>query len=84
MTLKLTNSTTKEVFSFEVEDREDSRIFYHFSLPTEDMPEGSYSYVLLDKDGVVKAQGVAQVGDYVENNKQTYNDDGTAIKYYEG
>ena len=68
MVLKFTNNTTKQEWNLDVTDTNDSRMFYHFDiiLP-EGMPDGEYTYILLDDD-TPKASGLLQVGEYIPDN----------------
>ena len=68
MTLKFINNTTKQEWTFDVFDVNDSRMFYHFDIALpEGMPDGEYSYILLD-NGKTKASGLLQVGDFIPDN----------------
>lgn len=78
MTLKLTNNVTKKEYEFNVEDKNDSRLYYSFEVELEDgMDDGEYDYQLYDDDEIV-AHGICQIGDYVpqhtiyDNNNQGY------------
>lgn len=69
MKLVLKNTVDKKEYFFNnMEDINDSKMFFHFNikLPT-NMPDGSYEYTLYDGD-VKLAFGVAQVGDYRQVN----------------
>lgn len=84
MTLILTNQITKRRYSFEVEEMDDSRNYWHFHLQfDEPMDEGEYSYELLDEADVRVANGVLQVGDYTETNNE-YNSETNGFKQYNG
>ena len=74
MLLKLTNNLTKKVYEFDnLDDKLTSRIFYTLDIQlTEPMDEGEYTYVLYDEDGLKKASGLLQIGDYKPENK-TYS-----------
>ncbi len=74
MLLKLTNNLTKKVYEFDnLDDKLTSRIFYTFDIQlTETMDEGEYSYDLYDEEGLHKASGLLQIGDYRPENK-TYS-----------
>jgi hypothetical protein len=59
------NNLDKREYSFDVNDQEDSRSFFHFYFSLEDgMPDGEYTYTLFNDDDVVVATGLLQVGDY--------------------
>lgn len=86
MTLILTNQITKKRYVFEVEEQEDSRNYYHFSLQfTEPMDDGEFSYELLDEADVVVSNGVLQVGDYNNETNNEYNTEtNEQIRQYRG
>lgn len=64
MILKLINNLDKNEWSFEVEDSETSRNFFHFQLSLRSgMNDGEYTYILYDDDAEI-ARGLLQVGDY--------------------
>ena len=68
MTLKLTNNVTKKEYEFNVEDKNDSRLYYSFEVELEDeMDAGEYDYQLYDDDEIV-AHGLCQIGFYTNNN----------------
>lgn len=66
MTLKLFNNLTKQEIILEnLDDIQDSRLFYHFNLTLPSgCTDGEYTYTLYDEDDVVKATGLLQIGDY--------------------
>lgn len=66
MILKITSTLRKSEYTFNnLEDQLVSRLFYAFdiTLPS-GMADGEYQYVLMTDDGVVKATGLLQIGDY--------------------
>lgn len=85
MELKLTNNLTKTVTTLsEIEDKLDSRLFYSFDIQiTEDMEEGEYTYELFE-DGILKAQGLLQVGNYERDNKEYTDNNGKTYIVYDG
>lgn len=71
MQLILTNNLSKKQYTFEVNDLNDSNIYYHFKLTlSEGMDDGEYSYALYNNNKLV-SRGLAQIGDYVSE-KTTY------------
>ena len=74
MLLKLTNNLTKKVYEFDnLDDKLTSRIFYTFDIQLQEpMDDGEYTYDLYDADGLHKATGLLQIGDYTPENK-TYS-----------
>ena len=74
MQLKLTNNLTKQVYTFDnLDDKLTSRIFYTLDIQLyEDMDDGEYQYDLYDDEGIHKASGLLQIGDYKPENK-TYS-----------
>lgn len=70
MTLELTNNLTKNSYEFTgITDELTSRLFYTFDITLQsDMDDGEYSYTLKTDDGVIKATGLLQIGEYKPNN----------------
>lgn len=84
MVLTFINNVTKYSFDLAVNDFGDSRIYFHFrvQLP-ENLDDGEYSVRLYDDD---KKEcywtGIAQIGNYVPENKK-YNSGKSANKQYQ-
>jgi len=82
MILKLTNNLDKREYEYEVNDFGDSRSFYHFAMTLDSgMPDGEYTYRLLNDDELEVATGLLQVGDYT-NNARTYTTNSSRYKQY--
>lgn len=81
MTLKLQNTVDKrEYFFYNLEDINDSKMFFHFNIRLEaGMPDGSYEYTLIDNNAVV-ARGNVQVGEYTQTNT-AYTKNNEFIQY---
>lgn len=71
MLLKLTNNLSKITTEFSgLTDQDTSRLYYIFDITLpEGMDEGEYSYELFDDDNNSVVSGLAQIGDYVPENK---------------
>ena len=82
MKLVLKSNITKKTWEFNVTDRCDSRMFYHFPnfQLTEQRDDGEYDYELYDNEELV-AQGLLQIGDY-ENNVRTYTTTQNGYRQY--
>lgn len=83
MVLKLRNNLTKKEYTFDnLVDQMTSRLFYTLDITLfEDMDDGEYAYTLYD-EGVVKATGLLQVGDYKpQNNTYTAQTHDGYIQY---
>lgn len=74
MILKLVNNLSKKTHILnDLEDKNDSNLFYHFNitLPFSNVngidvtlvDEGEYTYELIDGENII-AQGLMQIGDY--------------------
>lgn len=73
MTLKITNNTTKKQYELTVNNPQFSRLFVTGSVTLETgMDDGEYAYWLVDNDNKILSQGLLQIGDYVQENKVTY------------
>lgn len=85
MKLVLKSTITKTVSEYQVQDRGDSRLFYHFpEFQLEGKyDDGEYEYELYEDDALV-AQGLLQIGDYVDNKTTTYNKQNNTYKQYNG
>lgn len=89
MKLVLKSNITKKSWEFEVEDSNDSRLFYHFTAftLTQKMDEGEYEYTLYDEEDnnwVEVACGLLQIGDYKPENNKTYTKQENGYKQYQG
>lgn len=91
MVLQLSNNLTKMVLTFTVNDNYTSNLYFNFDIRLEenlegvelkDIDEGEYNYLLLD-DGKKIAEGLLQIGDYTNDNKQ-YKKEIKGFKTYGG
>lgn len=91
MVLQLTNNLTKMVLTFTVNDNYTSNLYFNFDIRLEenlegvelkDIDEGEYNYLLID-DGKKIAEGLLQIGDYTNDNKQ-YKKEIKGFKTYGG
>lgn len=91
MVVQITNNLTKMVLTFTVNDNYTSNLFFNFEIRLEenlegiefkDIDEGEYTYVLLDNNKII-AEGLLQIGDYINDNKQ-YKKEKTGFKTYGG
>jgi hypothetical protein len=75
MQLKLINNLTKNTVELgEIEDKVESTIFYSFDITLpKGMNDGEYTYELYDTDGKMVSNGLVQIGEYKQENKE-YND----------
>lgn len=82
MILQLINNVTKREWEYTVEDAGKYRDYYLFEGLTlnSDMPDGEYTYNLLDKD-VIISTGLMRIGDYKAQNK-TYDKGKSGYVYY--
>lgn len=84
MKLRLKNNVDKKEYEFNVEDLEDSGMFYHFHINLlNGMPDGEYGYFLYDENNKKVAEGLLQVGDYTirEQEQPVYNNNQEYIQY---
>lgn len=91
MVLQLINNLTKMVLTFTVNDNYTSNLYFNFDIRLEenlegvelkDIDEGEYNYLLID-DGKKIAEGLLQIGDYTNDNKQ-YKKEIKGFKTYGG
>lgn len=91
MVLQLTNNLTKMILTFTVNDNYTSNLYFNFGIRLEenlegvelkDIDEGEYNYLLMD-DGKKIAEGLLQIGDYTNDNKQ-YKKEIKGFKTYGG
>lgn len=85
MIFKIKNTTSKQEWTFDVEDTKQYGRVYDFSVTfTQNMPEGEYEATLIDENKTVWT-GLAQIGAVVrvgENQKSHENN--IEFKQYEG
>lgn len=84
MTLKIKNQLTKKIYTFDVEDINDSKMFFHFNVQLPDgIDEGQYNYALYDENNVQVANGILQVGKYDDKKEVTtaYTKNNEYIQY---
>ena len=81
MRLVFKNTVDKKEYFFDnLEDINDSKMFYHFNIRLfAGMPDGSYDYTLYDGNTKL-AIGNVQIGDYVQVNT-AYTKNNTFIQY---
>ena len=82
MLLKLRNTTTSKEYSYIVEDKKDSNMFYHFIFNLDDMDEGEYEYTLFEENAPI-VKGLLRYGDYKMENK-VYNGQNKTYTQYMG
>ena len=82
MKLLLKNGITKRNFEYNVEDLNESSIFYTFNINIpESLDDGEYNYALKDNEDKIVATGLIRVGDYKTENKEYNNKDKKYIQY---
>ena len=82
MKLLLKNGITKRNFEYNVEDLNESSIFYTFNINIpESLDDGEYNYTLKDNEDKIVATGLIRVGDYKTENKEYNNKDKKYIQY---
>ena len=68
------NNITHKNFEYNVEDLNESSIFYVFNINIpEEMDDGEYTYVLKDNEDKIVATGLIRVGDFKQENKEYNN-----------
>ena len=81
MKLVLINSLSKEKYELIVRDNGSTMNYYKLEINLYDnMAEGEYEYTLLDDNNNEISNGLLQIGNYKQNNKQ-YSDKKTNIVY---
>lgn len=85
MKLEFKNNVDKNIYTFEVDDIEDSTMFYHFtdiSLPS-GIDDGEYNYYLYDESDKLVAEGLVQIGSYTirPEEQHIYNNENNYIQY---
>jgi hypothetical protein len=76
MILRITNNVTKKTYDLPISDVSYDRLYLNGTITLEGlMDEGEYNYFLLDNDNENKvlAVGILQIGDYVQEDKITYD-----------
>lgn len=54
MTIIFQSTTSKEIFSYDIEDKTPSSIYYEFDIELKDMKDGEYEYLLIENpDGLM-------------------------------
>ena len=54
MTIIFQSTTNKEIFSYDIEDKTPSGIYYEFDIELENMKDGEYEYLLIENlDGLM-------------------------------
>ena len=48
MTIIFQNTTSKEIFSYNIEDNTPDGIYYEFEIELKDMQDGEYEYLLIE------------------------------------
>ena len=82
MKLLLKNGITHKEFEYNVEDLNESSIYYTFNLNISDeMDDGEYEYTLKDNEDKIVATGLIRVGDFKQENKEYNNKDKKYIQY---
>lgn len=83
MKLLLKNNITHNEFEYNMDDLNESSIYYVFNINIpESFDDGEYSYTLKDNEDKIVATGLIRVGDYKqENNTQYNNKDKKYIQY---
>lgn len=84
MTLKLKNNLDKNIYSFDVNDKSESCMYYVFDIELPSgISDGEYTYELYDLNDEVVATGLMQIGDYVAEHT-TYNNENQEYIVYGG
>ena len=74
MKIILKNGITHKQFEYNVEDLNESSIFYTFNINIpEEMDDGEYDYTLKDDLNKILATGLIRVGDFKQENTQYNN-----------
>lgn len=87
MKLSIINNVTKKNYDFNVTDKEDSVLFYHFDLTLDgNIDDGDYEYILFDSEDNVVANGLMRIGNYEipSGSTATYNNNSTEFIQYNG
>lgn len=82
MKLFIKNGITHKEFEYNVEDLNESSIFYTFNINIPDSyDDGEYEYTLKDNEDKIVATGLMRIGDYKQENTQYNNKDKKIIQY---
>ena len=82
MKIILKNGITHKNFEYNVEDLNESSIYYTFNINIpESFDDGEYEYTLKDNENKIVATGLIRVGDYKTENKEYNNKDKKYIQY---
>lgn len=54
MTIIFQSTTNKEIFSYDIEDKTPSSIYYEFDIELENMKDGEYEYLLIENPSKLK------------------------------
>ena len=74
MKIIIKNGITHKEFEYNVDDLNESNIFYTFNINIpESFDYGEYSYTLKDNEEKIVATGLLRVGDYEQKNTQYNN-----------
>ena len=74
MKLYIKNGITHKNFEYNVEELNESSIYYTFNLNiSEEMDDGEYEYTLKDDGEKILATGLIRVGDFKQENKEYNN-----------
>ena len=82
MKLLLKNGITHKNFEYNVDDLNESSIYYTFNINIpESFDDGEYEYILKDDLNKTLATGLIRVGDFKQENKEYDNKDKKYIQY---
>ena len=83
MKLFIKNGITHKEFEYNVEDLNESSIFYTFNINIPDSyDDGEYEYTLKDNEDKIVATGLMRIGDYkTENTQYNNNKDKKYLQY---
>ena len=74
MKLFIKNGITHKEFEYNVDDLNESSIFYTFNINIpESFDDGEYSYTLKDNEEKIVATGLMRIGDFKQENKEYNN-----------
>ena len=82
MLLELQNNLDKTRVQITINDPNFNRLYLSgtIQLP-EGMSDGEYTYWVIDDNNQILAQGLLQIGDYVQEDKITYNSSGDTNEF---
>lgn len=76
------NNITHKEFEYNVDDLNESLIYYTFNINIpESYDDGEYEYTLKDDLNKTLATGLIRVGDFKQNNTQYNNKDNKYVQY---